>query len=74
MRLINASTLGNAEFVGDKIPPYAIVSHTWGDEEISFEDLSKPIDDQKHKEGYVKMQYSCGQAVKDGIEWVWLDT
>lgn len=39
MRLIDVETLELKEFVDDNIPPYAILSHTWGQEEVSFQDL-----------------------------------
>ncbi|CAN9217397.1 unnamed protein product [Alternaria alternata] len=39
MRLINCSTLQLEEFFGHNIPRYAILSHTWGDEEVSFADF-----------------------------------
>ncbi len=39
MRLINVKTLEISEFFGDKIPPYGILSHTWGDEEVSFQEM-----------------------------------
>ncbi|KAK1833626.1 heterokaryon incompatibility protein-domain-containing protein [Podospora conica] len=38
MRLLNTSTLELDEFVGNDIPPYAILSHTWGDKEATFQD------------------------------------
>ncbi|ORX93484.1 heterokaryon incompatibility protein-domain-containing protein [Clohesyomyces aquaticus] len=38
MRLINLETLGLEEFFGDNIPDYAILSHTWGPEEVSLQD------------------------------------
>ena len=41
MWLIDASTakLALKPFYGEDIPPYAILSHTWGDDEVSFEDF-----------------------------------
>ncbi|KAH0445037.1 het domain-containing protein [Colletotrichum camelliae] len=39
MRLINVDTLELEEFFDDDIPKYAILSHTWGHEEVSFQDL-----------------------------------
>ncbi len=36
MRLIHTSKLELHEFFGDAIPPYAILSHYWEDEEVSF--------------------------------------
>ncbi|KAK5659048.1 hypothetical protein OQA88_1135 [Cercophora sp. LCS_1] len=38
MRLINTHTLAMSEFFDAGIPPYAILSHTWGSDEISFQD------------------------------------
>jgi hypothetical protein len=34
MRLINCSSMEFEEFIGDRIDPYAILSHTWGEEEV----------------------------------------
>jgi hypothetical protein len=39
MRLLNVSTGALEEFY-DKSPPYAILSHTWGTEEVSLGELS----------------------------------
>jgi hypothetical protein len=38
MRLINTSTGAFEEFVGKNIPKYAILSHTWDKEEVSYQD------------------------------------
>lgn len=40
MRLINVETLGLEEFFGNNVPEYAILSHTWGPEEVSLQDLA----------------------------------
>ncbi|KAK0732394.1 hypothetical protein B0T21DRAFT_384703 [Apiosordaria backusii] len=39
MRLLNVTTREVEEFYEPSIPPYAIFSHTWGPEEITFQDL-----------------------------------
>ncbi|KAF2028798.1 hypothetical protein EK21DRAFT_101546 [Setomelanomma holmii] len=39
MRLINVTTLQIETFTDNDIPPYAILSHTWGSDEISYEEL-----------------------------------
>jgi len=39
MWLLDTSTLALHSFMGDDVPPYAILSHTWGDEELSFQDM-----------------------------------
>ena len=73
MRLINCSTLHLETFFGDKIPKYAILSHTWGDEEVSFADL--PFDQlTKARAGYQKIVLTCEQAIRDGLDYAWVDT
>ncbi|KAK4125716.1 HET-domain-containing protein [Parathielavia appendiculata] len=71
MRLLNAKTLELAQFAGE-IPPYAILSHTWGAEEVSFSDITSPERDKK--KGYAKILGCCRQALMDTLEWVWVDT
>ncbi|KAF1958443.1 HET-domain-containing protein [Byssothecium circinans] len=73
MRLIKCSTLRLEEFFGSNIPPYAILSHTWGDEEVSFADLllSQPT---TTRSGYQKILFTCQQAIKDGLDYAWIDT
>jgi len=46
MRLINVETLKLEEYFGDAIPPYAILSHTWGSdsEELTFRDFETLLD------------------------------
>ncbi|CAM1500466.1 Fc.00g096280.m01.CDS01 [Cosmosporella sp. VM-42] len=38
MRLINVKTYTITQFF-DEIPPYAILSHTWGEEEVTLQDM-----------------------------------
>jgi hypothetical protein len=74
MRLLNTSTMELAEFLGDDIPPYAILSHTWQVKEILFKDMVSLNWNWKHMNAFRKIQGSCEQAVRDGLEWIWLDT
>ncbi|KAL2128733.1 hypothetical protein VTI74DRAFT_8711 [Chaetomium olivicolor] len=147
MRLLNASTREVEEFYGTRIPQYAILSHVWGNEELSFHDveviaryrrsqqehaahiISRPADSSdamrlmllssmlmafrgdrsrvsraslpaptngyggeddetnrgglvpstsphpfELKEGYGKLAYACGQAERDGFQYLWVDT
>jgi hypothetical protein len=39
MRLLNVSTREVEEFQGNDVPPYAILSHTWGGEEVTFHEM-----------------------------------
>ncbi|KAF2621979.1 hypothetical protein BU25DRAFT_452376 [Macroventuria anomochaeta] len=58
----------------DAIPPYAILSHTWGAEaeEVTFEDLAKNAG--KDKPGYKKIELCGEQAKRDGLHHFWIDT
>lgn len=74
MRLLNAQTRRLSEFMGgDGIPPYAILSHTWGRDEVTYQDIES-LDSGLAKEGYTKIKYCCDQAIKDGLYWAWVDT
>lgn len=39
MRLINTATLLLEDFTLRDIPLYAILSHTWGEDEVTFQDM-----------------------------------
>jgi len=78
MRLLEYNSAGQLGltkiFVGDNIPEYAILSHTWGadTEEVTYRDL---IDGTgKSKAGYGKIRF-CGERAKhDGLQYFWVDT
>jgi hypothetical protein len=73
MRLLHSKTLRPKDFIGDdNIPPYAILSHTWGEEEVTYQDLSGS--DYNQKLGFSKIKYCCDLAAQDGLEWAWVDT
>ncbi|OCT46825.1 hypothetical protein CLCR_01935 [Cladophialophora carrionii] len=71
MWLLNTTTLRLHEFHSNP-PPYAILSHTWGKEEVLFQDLGTA--DYKRKEGHRKIEDCCAQAEADGFEYAWMDT
>ncbi|KAM5364137.1 hypothetical protein ACJZ2D_011638 [Fusarium nematophilum] len=76
MRLINVETLELETFVDDrKIPPYAILSHTWGPdgEEISFDDIQSG-NIEKPGNGTKKLKGCCNQAKEDHLGYAWIDT
>ena len=77
MRLLTLSVCGNLSLTDDlvdKIPPYAILSHTWGadHDEVTFNDLENELG--KSKAGYTKIQFCGEQARKDKIDYFWVDT
>ena len=76
MRLLYTASDGNLRWTKDivrseDIPPYAILSHTWGEQEVVFDDL-KDIEsvediDAQSKEGYRNIRFCAQQAERDGL-------
>jgi hypothetical protein len=73
MRLINVRTYGLEEFYDNVIPPYAILSHTWGDQEVFIHDM-RYLEKAKLKKSFKKIKYACEQARADYLSYVWVDT
>ena len=75
MRLLSLNNYGEIawrEFNPHYTPPYAILSHTWGSEEVTFQDLVHSS--SKTKAGYRKVLFCGEQAKCDGFDYFWLDT
>lgn len=74
MRLLNTTSLKLETFLRphDR-PPYAILSHTWGDDEVTLQQFSRPDDIRKHG-GYTKIVSACEVASKRGLAYIWVDT
>jgi hypothetical protein len=77
MRLLQRQ--GNDSFrlvyrVDEQIPPYAILSHTWGSEEdeVTFQDLLNGT--YTKRKGHRKLQFCARQAAEDGLDFFWIDT
>ena len=73
MRLIHTITLELKQFFNN-IPDYVILSHTWGDDEVTFDDMAKPRTELESMAGYQKVVRCCKQAAQDGFEYAWIDT
>lgn len=71
MRLLDARTITLVTFTSE-VPRYAILSHTWGLEEVTFDDLNGS--DPSHLHGYEKIKMACWQTCRDGIHYLWIDT
>jgi hypothetical protein len=76
MRLLHYNTDGGFSltefFEGDIPKKYAILSHRWGAEEVTFKDLNDGT--SKGKAGYSKIQFCGEQAKRDGLQFFWVDT
>jgi hypothetical protein len=78
MRLINTVSLKIEDFSGRKIPRYAILSHTWAEEELTFQDwiyaqgqdpprwgwtrTPDEVHRLKSTKGYIKIVKACEHA------------
>jgi hypothetical protein len=76
MRLLARDSNGEFSLTKDLAipPPYAILSHTWGedDEEATYKDVMEGS--AKTKTGYRKIQFCGEQAARDGLQYFWVDT
>jgi hypothetical protein len=75
MRLLARNDDGDfylTTFFGGNIPRYAILSHTWGAEELSFKDLEDGSG--KKSAGYDKIVFCGKQAERDSLQYFWVDT
>jgi hypothetical protein len=77
MRLVKRSDSGEFSLINcadDKIPRYAILSHTWGadNDEVTFKDLAEGTGSDKP--GYLKIRFCSEQAATDNIRHFWVDT
>lgn len=77
MRLLRLDGDGGCKLVRfsrDQIPPYAILSHTWGeeDDEVTFQDVMHNTGQKK--KGFQKLQFCGAQAETDDLHYFWVDT
>lgn len=72
MRLLNVNTRELVEITGHATPKYAILSHTWGTDEVQFADVGHV--GAANKAGWMKLDSSCRRAADDGLEYLWIDT
>ncbi|KAI5862493.1 HET-domain-containing protein [Durotheca rogersii] len=72
MRLIDVHSRKLKEFFNTKPPEYAILSHTWGSEEVILQDLDTTA--YMKKLGWAKIDMCCQTAEKEGLDWAWVDT
>lgn len=74
MRLLNVKNLQFEEFVGEVghgIPPYAILSHTWGADEVSYKDHIEARG--TGKQAFDKIRGCAQLADAEGFRYIWID-
>jgi hypothetical protein len=60
------------KFINGTNPQYAILSHTWEDEEVTYEDMVEGSG--RNKAGYEKIKFCAEQAAIDGLRYFWVDS
>ncbi|KAF2480841.1 heterokaryon incompatibility protein-domain-containing protein, partial [Neohortaea acidophila] len=56
-----------------QVPPYAILSHRWTDDEITYKDFAKGR--RKSSAGFRKIEQFCHWAgPPQRVQWIWVDT
>jgi hypothetical protein len=78
MNLLHTELLHLETFHGSQIPPYAILSHTWGDGEVLFQHI-KNRGNSSHKKksrGWNKIINACRAACQHDppFKYIWIDT
>ncbi|KAI1264716.1 kinesin light chain [Xylariaceae sp. FL1019] len=76
MRLLTRNLSGSFDLTeypaGSTIPRYAILSHRWGPDEVTYSDIQRGSGQRKH--GYDKIRFCGEQAERDGLQHFWVDT
>ena len=74
MHLLQRSSDGtlSLQLFYTNLPPYAILSHRWIDDEPTFQEIMQGVG--RNKAGYDKLQFCGRQAAKDGFDFFWVDT
>ncbi|KAF2093325.1 HET-domain-containing protein [Rhizodiscina lignyota] len=72
MRLLCAKDLSFHELEDDIVPPYAVLSHTWSRNEVSFEEMKNGRG--KDKEGFAKILKCAEKTLEFGLDYFWIDT
>ncbi|KAK4169764.1 heterokaryon incompatibility protein-domain-containing protein, partial [Cladorrhinum sp. PSN259] len=73
MWLINTTTMCLEQVFYPEDEKYAILSHTWGAEEVSFQEFADP-ERRKQKRGFAKIEKTCELAKSRGLHYAWVDT
>lgn len=81
MRLLRTDRLEIEEFGFGQIPEYAILSHRWGEYELTLQDIQNCIwakegfsNESAKIEAFRKVQQCCLKAQSDSFRYVWVDS
>jgi hypothetical protein len=72
LEILSSGDIRLTEKPFDDIPSYAILSHTWGTQEVTFTDMVN--DSGRNKIGYDKIKFCRNQAARDALQYFWVDS
>jgi hypothetical protein len=74
MRLLNVRSLEFKDFYSSDVPPYAILSHRWGEDEALYKDILKRRNTETL--GYQKIHGFARylQIYYPHTQWLWADS
>ncbi|KAF7536121.1 hypothetical protein G7054_g4798 [Neopestalotiopsis clavispora] len=73
MWLINTKTLELESKVDHETVKYAILSHTWAEDEVLWSDFND-LPTAQLKKGFAKIEKTCELARGRGLDYAWVDT
>lgn len=73
MWLIDTKTFDLQYHTNCPISQYAILSHTWEDDEVGFQDF-KHLSSAREKKGFSKIEWTVLEARRRRLKWAWVDT
>ncbi|KAF5009603.1 hypothetical protein FDECE_4208 [Fusarium decemcellulare] len=73
MWLINTQTLSLEYFVNHETVQYIILSHTWEDEEVTFQEFHD-LSTASTRKGFAKIKETCRLARSQDYSYAWVDT
>ncbi|KAK0747418.1 hypothetical protein B0T21DRAFT_278719, partial [Apiosordaria backusii] len=56
------------------LPNYMMLSRTWEDEEVAFQDMTQVDRRTTSKRGYSKITQACRLVFEKNVEYIWVDT
>ncbi|KAM7204243.1 Heterokaryon incompatibility protein (HET) domain containing protein [Naviculisporaceae sp. PSN 640] len=74
MWLIDVEALELKSFPDSGCVEYAILSHTWGIDEVTFQEFTAPGEKPRSGWGWEKISRTCELAKGVGLQYVWIDT
>ncbi|KAK1655587.1 heterokaryon incompatibility protein-domain-containing protein [Colletotrichum phormii] len=75
MWLVNTDSLALKEVSEPSSIKYAILSHTWEDDEVTFQDFQDVEQTgARYKSGFSKIEKTCELARQRGLQYAWVDT